>query len=307
MTMRHQPNPEFVSNLEWQIKTSLQRKDRFSQPVKQGGAAKARTIFLVLLSGFIGAGAVVASEQVQQSREKEILLVRVQGQQRIAGLQLQMAQANLSEVEERFELGVITEDHMLGVRATVQAVESEIQALRLDEEEIRISGKSPNNELSAPLFGGQDFVTERLRLQLATAQDHSAIFRQRLAWTMDAAAAGLIGADSERQAQASVAFSETEVSGIREKMMLRKRFLDGELTAAEVEAGVEIENAERQLKSDRLTYDLLRQEIDAAIDAVETGRMAESSLKHLRLQLMQLELDMEILQQTLELLREGGG
>jgi len=305
MTERHEPSPEFVSNLEWQIKTSFQRKDRFAQPMRQNGAARARTVFLVLLSAFIGAGAVMASEQVQQSRAKEILLVRVQGQQRIAALQLEMVVSNLRDVEERFEAGLIHEEDLVMARLPLREAEAHIQTLRLDEEEIEASGEAPRNEISAPLVDGRDFVTERMRLELQTAMDRFSLFEQRLAGTMEAVDTGFFASDSDhvRQAEASVAHMETEVAGIQERMTLRRRFLDGELTAVEVEAGLEIEEAESRLEQHRLEYDLINGQMGDIIEAVQIGHMAEGSLEQIRLQLMQLEMEMEILERTLELLR----
>lgn len=311
MTDRHEPRPDFVSNLEWQIKTSLQREDRFSRPVSQTRLGRGKTVFLVLVSAFVGAGAVMASEQVQQSRAKEILLLRAQGQQRIAALQLEMALANFQDVEERYEVGIIHEEDLILARLPLREAEGHIQSLRLDEEEIQASGKTPDNQITAPLLDGRDFVTERLRLDLEKAMGRFSHFQNRLGWAREAMRLGQVASESDhvRQAEASVVFSETDVARIQEKMALRQRFLDGEIMALEVEAGLEINEAESQLERHRLEYDLMNGQMGEAIEAVELGIMAESSLKRFRLRLMELELEMEILERTLELLRgqEGGG
>ncbi len=305
MTEPHEPNHDFLSNLEWQVKTSLQRTNRFSQPVRQKGAGRAGTIVLVFLSAFIGAGAVLASEQVQQSRAKEILLLRIQGQQRIAALQREMALANFQDVEERYDNGLVQEEDLVIARLPLQEAEGHIQALHLNEEEIRASGEAPNDEITAPLVDGRDFVTERLRLDLEKAMGRLSLFENRLGWAMDAMESGRLAPESDhvRQAEASVVFSEADVAGIQEKMALRQRFLDGKITAPEVEAGLEIKEAESRLERHRLDYDLIYGQMGEAIEAVEAGYMAEASLEQLRLQLMQLELEMEILQRTLELLK----
>ena len=74
--MNHEPDSQFVEHLEWQIRSSLRRRDRFALPVPSGALRVARTAALVLLSLMGGAGAVVAAERIQDSRERELLLAQ---------------------------------------------------------------------------------------------------------------------------------------------------------------------------------------------------------------------------------------
>ena len=78
MSDQHQPRPEFLSHLEWQIQTALQRRDRFAEPVRNGNWTTLRIVLLVLGSVFMGAAGAVATEEVQESRLRDLLLAQIQ-------------------------------------------------------------------------------------------------------------------------------------------------------------------------------------------------------------------------------------
>ena len=92
-------------------------------------------------------------------------MTQVEGDLRLAGLQLQIARNQLEEVERMHEVGVVEEQALLESRVQARQAEAEYMKLSLDVEEIRVSGKEPQNEMSAPLVDGRDFVAERLGLR----------------------------------------------------------------------------------------------------------------------------------------------
>src|SRR5688500_7516131 len=55
---------------------------------------------------------------------------------------------------------------------------------QLNSEEIEASSQPPRDDLNAPLVGGRDFVTERIRLDLANAQ-HWLVVAERALATAD--------------------------------------------------------------------------------------------------------------------------
>ncbi len=166
MTEKHQPDPEFLGHLKWQVRTASQRQDRFSDPTQPTGWAGAKMIGLVLISAFFGAGAVMATDAVQESRTQEILLTRIQSEIQMASLQLQMTQEALDEVNRQVDQGLVPQEASRQAEVGVQQGQIHIQRLSLDREEILASGKEPNNHLSAPLVGGRDFVSARLEFEL---------------------------------------------------------------------------------------------------------------------------------------------
>lgn len=305
MTQDHQPTPEYLSHLEWQIRTSLRRADRFALPMNQNGGTRARMALLVILAGFLGAGAVVATDEVQQSRAQEVLLVRVQGQQRIAALQLDMARTNVDEMRRQYDQGLLSREQLMGAELPVRDAEAHLAMLQLDEEEIRSSGRAPQNEISAPLVRGRDFVTERLLLQVATAQGRVSIVEERLDWMQKAADAGLLSLEELERFRPPLGEMEAEISGIQQRIALRRRFVYGELSAGEAEAELEMMETRVQLQSLEGTYGRVRQEMQSVERDVERGLVHESQLKRMRFHLLQLEFEMEMLLRTLALLQGG--
>jgi hypothetical protein len=305
MIQQHQPTPEYLSHLEWQVRTSLRRKDRFALPVTRNGGRRGRTIALIALSAFLGAGAVMATDQVQESRAQEVLLVRVQGQERIAALQLEMARANLDDIRKRHEEGLIGREQLIGAELPVREAETHLMTLGLDEEEIRSSGRAPQNEISAPLAGGRDFVTERFLLQVATARERLSTFEERLDWMQEAVDAGLVEPGEAEQLRAPLTEMEAEIAGMQQRIALRQRFVSGELTAGEAEAELEMMDTRVQLQRLELTHERISRELHSVEEAVDRGLVHESQLERVRFQLIQVEFEMETLQETLALLQGG--
>ena len=305
MNEEHQPDPEFISHLEWQVRTSLTRGNRFSLPAPRNGKGRARMILLVVLSGFLGAGAVMAKGEVQESRAQGVLLIRVQGQQRIAALQLEVALAILNDIREQYGEGLISRGQLIGAELPVREAEAHLMRLRLDEEEIRKSGKPPQNDISAPRVGGRDYVTERLVVQMATAQERLSSVEERLAWMEEEVESGVVGPEFAEQFRTPIAEMEAEIAGMQERVALRQRYVAGDLTAGEAETALEITDAESQLQRHRLAHERLSRELRSVEEAVEAGLVPESQLERFLLQLTQVELEMEMLQRTLVLLRGG--
>jgi len=305
MTQEHQPTPEYLSHLEWQIRTSFRRKDRFALPLSRNGRSGVRTTLLVVLAGFLGAGAVIATDEVQQSRAQEVLLVRVQGQQRVAALQLEMARANLDELRRRYDQGLLGREQLMGAELPVRDAEAHLATLRLDEEEIRSSGRAPQNDISAPLVRGRDFVTERLLLQVATVQERVANVEERLDWMQEAADAGVLALEELERFRPPLGELESEISGVQQRIVLRGRFLAGELSAGEAEAELELMDTRVQLQRLEGTYERVRREMQSVERGVERGLVHESQLERMRFQLLQVEFEMETLRRTLALLQGG--
>jgi hypothetical protein len=305
MNHDHQPTPEFVSNLEWQIRTAHQRGNRFSEPTefKNGGIMKISV--LVLASALVGAGGVVVKDGVQGLRAQEVLLTQVEGDLRMAGLRLQIARNQLEEVERMHQVGAIQEQALLESRVHARQAEAEYMKLSLDQEEVRSSGKGPQNELSAPLVDGRDFVAERLVLDEMVAAERLTAARAQFRRYQDLVAVGVIRSEELSEPRLALREAESQLTGIGEKISLRSRFLDGEM--APEDAMREYEISETQTR-----VDLLRQAYEAAVaqyrgveERVDLGMIHESELLKARLQLMQAESQLELMELKLVALRGG--
>lgn len=296
----HQPRPEFISHLEWQIRTAVQRRDRFAAPVRQNHWPKMRSAALILVSVLCGAAGVLATEEIQDIKTREMLLAQVEGQIRIVELQMQLVRTHLAEIQEQHQDQLVGEEAVLAATIKCREVEAEFARLRLDQEEIRISGKEPQNAISAPLIGGRDFVTERLRLQLSVAQEHASVIEKRLARLRALEDSGLINTAEVEKVMAEFMEASNRAEYFRYMIRARQRFIKGELTGEEVEREVELSEARNQLESKRLLFETARNRFSRIKSLLESGAVNESELMRSQLELLEREVELQLLQMRLQ-------
>lgn len=302
MNDKHQPSPEFVSNLEWQVRSALQRTDRFSEPVRPNRGGTMKIVTLVLVSALLGAGGVVVKDEVQEARAQELLVAKTEAEIELAQLELEIMMSQLQEVERQYQAGTVGEEAVLMARTALQQAERRLASLRLDLEEIRESGKEPQDEISSPLVDGRDFVTERLELEEAVAGAALQVAQFRLARVQDLRNAGAVSQMEVTQGLLALQEAEAYLEELRNRMEAREAFLEGSLSAEEARKRFEIFETENQIQLMRAALDegMIRyQEME---EQVERGLIPESELQKMRLQVMQLETQLEFLQMKLDTL-----
>ncbi len=179
MNTNQDADPDFVKALEWQLRSSIRRNEASTESPRRLRRTASKIVASAALavgSMFLGAAGTYAVTREDDRAARELLVAKIQAQLEIAEmLHAQHAQA-LAEKQPLVEKGYIAESEISRLELPLVSSESEIQRRRLDLEEVSITGREPNNALSAPLVDGRDFVTERLKteerpieLQLAIA------------------------------------------------------------------------------------------------------------------------------------------
>jgi hypothetical protein len=265
-----------------------------------------KLVAMILVSAFFGAGGVVAKEQVQESKAQEILLTRIEGERRIAEIQLEMIKLNYQEIAGQVEEGLVPEDMLLDAGLSVRRGELHLSRLALNEEEVRISGRGPEDDLTAPLVGGRDFVTERLELEAEARRMEFASAQMRYNEILGRVGTGVEEESVALEARRPLDVLAVQIHALEERMALRARFIEGEITAWETEAEAKSSEINAQLRDHQLTLQALMRFQDQMAEQVETGIQPESQLIQLRLQVQQLQMEMATLQRTLEILQRPG-
>ena len=260
---------------------------------------------LVLASGLVGAGGVVVKDEVQELRAQEVLLAQVESNLRMAELQLEMSRTQLEEIQRLYDLGAVEEQALLEAKVQVRQAEVAYSRLSLDQEEIRLSGKEPHNQLSAPLVAGRDFVSERLILDETLARQQLSIVENRSERFQDLVRAGVVRAEDLAEVNLASQEAEAQLSGIHQRIALRERFLDGELQPEEAENAFELSQTQTQLALLRRALDDAMVRFQEAEKRVDLGLVPESELRRSRLEVMQLETQLEFLEFKLLALRGG--
>lgn len=293
--MNHEPDPEFVEHLEWQIQSSLRRRDRFALPVRSGALRAARTAALVMLSLLGGAGAVVAAERIQESRDRVLLLAQTGIEVEMAELQLEFVNKALTRVRRLVALSAVGPGTVLEAEAEVVRAEVKVSVLLVDLEEIAHTGNLPRNELSAPLVRGRDFVTLRLQAWLPELERQVEITRKALERGRQLVEKGFVSARELSQNERALADAEGELDILRRRIMIRGSFLRGDFSAEHVQLmDLEATTARRlQMAEEELAP--LRAELEHAARLEQAGVAANESPR--------VELELELLTGRIDLLR----
>lgn len=302
MNGEHRPRPEFVTHLEWQLRTALQRTDRFSQPVRSNRGGTMKMITLVLVSALLGAGGVVVKDEVQEARAQELLMAKTAAELELAQLELEIMMSQLQEVERQYQSGAVGEEALLMARTSLQQTESRLSSLRLDLEEVRETGKEPQDEISSPLVGNRDFVTERLELQEDLAEASLQVAQLRLSRLQDLRDSGAVSEIEFAQGVLALREAEAWIDELRSRVEARSDFIDGEVSAEGAQRRFEIFETTNKIELMRAALDEATFRYRQMEERVESGLVRETELQKMRLQVMQVETQLQFLQMKLNAL-----
>ncbi len=307
MTDIHEPTPEFLSHLEWQVRSALSRRDRFSTPVRRTPVQVLRVAALILVSVFCGAAGVITAEEIQESRQKEMLLQQAGIRLELARIQYGFMRSQLEETQRLYVEGLVAAEEVEAAQMSLADIETDVVSRELDLEEIRLSGVEPRDELTAPLVGGRDFVTERLSLRLQRVQAHTELMARRLAAEQERMGLGVERESPELEADRQRNAASLEVELIAWQLDLRRRFLAGELEAEEVETQLHLRELETELTGQRERLEHLRQQLARMQRLYEEGLVGSRDVRQVETQLQMREMEMQLVQLQLAYLYGGEG
>lgn len=265
-----------------------------------------KIVTLVLVSALFGAGGVVVKDQVQEARQQELLLAEVEGNLRLAEMEMDLVLSQYEQVEERYQAGIVPQEAILGARLAVLKAETHHSRLQLDEEEIRATGRAPRDEISAPLVRGRDLVTERLELDRSVAMEELTVAQAQLGTIQERYQAGVVGNPELSEAMIPVQQAQGRVQELDRRLELRRQVLDGAITGPEAERQVELSQVQGEIEVLEQAWESAATRLRRTEEWVSHGIVQESELVEARHQLLQLETRLELLRMKLDIL-EGRG
>ena len=297
----HEPTPEFLANLEWQIETSLRRENRFATPVT--GRARRLGAGLVVVAALTTGGiAGLAAGQVQDARQRDQLMETARSEEAVVRLRLDLAQANYDQARRQFEVGMVDRGSVRDAEQQLQAMKAAALRIQLDMEEIRATSAAPRNDLDAPLVGQRDFVKDRLALELQAAQQALAAAEQHAAQTAERFKVGVLPRAAQLQAEAELAQTGARLQQLAAMLDLRQRYIKGEIKADALAAAARQTKLKLQLAGTQLEMNLMRARVDELRRQVGVGQASELDLKRSEVDLLERQLEMKRIQQELEAL-----
>jgi outer membrane protein TolC len=303
-TGSHDPVPEFRARLEWQVETALRRQTRLSAPVG-GSVQRLRGVFMVLVALAVGGLAGVASGQVQDARQRDVLVENARSEESLVRLRLDLARADYQEARRRFEIGTAGRETVLDAERQMRAMEMALKRIQLDIEEIRATSAAPRNELHAPLVGQRDFVKDRLALELDTAQHALVAAEQAVAQAKERFDIGMATRAAQLQAEAELASARAHMQLVRATLDLRQRSLQEKMSAEELAAA--LRRMELTLQRERVQRELeiARGRVEEVRRRVSTGLAEQLELKRAEVDLLEREIELQRVRRELEMLAAG--
>jgi len=303
MNTTHRPDPDFVDNLERELRSTARRQGRFNNgpSARAVGIRKLRwTTGLVALAAMcVGSAATFAVTYRLRGQTADLIIARSEARLEFADARLELFREELQETEARAAAGVLTPREVDSMRLEFAQVEADAAARALDVEEARITGRDPDNSLSAPILRGRDFVTERLELERAVLlQRVSLIDKQVAAHGSDLNESSMMAREQEA--------ARAALSIIEERLALRQNYLSGARTARQVELAQMRFSVEPQREMAARRVNELQRQLDRVHTLVENGmatrseaRAVEMEFRAAVLQRDLAELEMQILERKL--------
>ena len=303
MSTIHQPDPEFVGNLERELRAAIRRQERFHNGPSARSAVirKLRwtTVLVALAAMCVGSAATFAVTHRLRAQMADLIIAKAEARLEFANARLKLFGEEVQETESRAAAGLITPRELDDMRLQLAHVEADAAARALDVEEARTTGRDPDNSLSAPILRGRDFVTERLKLERALALERvSRIDKEASREGLDSDQAAMIAREQEAVRAA--------LSAVEKRLALRQDYLSGARTAREVElADMQFSvGSQREMAGERVQE--LQQELDRARALFEAGLVSRAEVRAVEMQFRAAalqrdlaELDMQILEEKL--------
>lgn len=177
-------------------------------------------------------------------------------------VQLESIREMASSIKTRVSNGLIREDEYQAMKIAVKNEELGFKKSLLNLDEVKMSGKPPRNELYSPMVGGRDFVRERLQIEIKEIElvlEQLGIHLERFSQLVKQ---NLVQEDEMAHIQAEIATQKVMIDKIQQRIDLRRRFLEGKITAQEVEIEDRMTGAERNLHVAQSKVDSLKEQLE---------------------------------------------
>jgi len=302
MPGKHEPDPRFTERLEWQLSGELRRLNK-SGTADRLSIRILKIAALVAVSIGLGAGAMGASHQFQESWRKELLETRL-------AVQLEIAQHRVvayQETAERFR-----EEVEQGLRDTRDLEQEELQVaqaqniadfMELTLEEIRESGREPLGEVSSPLVGDRDFVSERIQMQMQVARLNLNSMQRVMERTRTDAEVGMADQTDLDGWDLTTRDAELKLEGMTKRLEIRQSYLSSEITAVEAELKyleVDAQNRFVLLDQQRQYH---QNELDRFAELIEAGLAVPSYATHMETWVAEIEARARLAETELGIIR----
>jgi multidrug resistance efflux pump len=287
MSKNYEPDNQFVERLEWQLSSEYRRANRLKSPTGKIAVSR-RMVAVILVVGLLMTGVAVtkAADYIKDSWRKKIEIARVETEVELKKAHLESVREMASRAKMMASNKLIREEEHLVAKLAAENAELDFKRSLLNLDEVRMSGEIPRNEMYAPLVGGRDFVSERLKIEIKEVELDLERLRIHLGRVNQLVEQNLIRGDEMDRIQVDIANRKMMIDKIQQRLELRTRFLAGEITAQEVEIEDRMTGAARNLHLAQSSVDSLKAQLER-LKALE----AQGKISHIEVTQLQYALD----------------
>lgn len=305
MISPHAPTPEFRSFLETEITRSFQSEARIHSPSPRVRRHRVRRVATVLAAIAFGVLAGAAPTQVQDARQREQLITAIQAELQLAGMRLDLARTEFQDAQTKFEVGLIGAATLAAAEVELREMELAVARLRLNQEEVRATAAPPSDDLSAPVVGSRDFVSERLKLDLAQAQQRLTSLERTLEEVQRRERTGAASKLSLLEVEAQTTQAKRDLQLLAAKFNMRRDFLERDLSAQQVEHDLQRLELQIQAAAAREMQELSQQRLTNLRRLQEVGGVDQLEVKRAELEFLERQMELQRVMQQLQRLNDA--
>jgi hypothetical protein len=299
MTKTYEPDTQFVERLEWQLASEYRRTNRL-KPAAGKVAVPRRIVVVSLLVAVLltGVAVIKAAEYIKDSWRKKIEVARAETDVNLSKARLEFTREEASAAKTRFSIGLIQEEEYQVIKLAADKAALDLEISLLNQDEAKATGETPRNKLYAPLVGGRDFVSERLKIERRELELDLAALKSSAGRLERMVKLGVVSADELDQVQPQIASQSAMIDKAQRRLDLRNRFVAGKIPAREVEISDRIIAAESNLARAQNLVEAQKKRLAWMQDREAIGLISKSSVQQVRygLDVAQAELTLAALE-----------
>jgi hypothetical protein len=305
MHKTYEPDSQFVERLEWQLASEYRRTNRLKSSSRKVAVSR-RMVALTLLVGVLTTGVAVikAADYIKDSWRKGLEIARVGTEVQLKKAHLESTREMAARAEKLASIGVIREEESQALKLGVEKAALDLDRSLLNLDEVKASGVAPRDELYASVLGGRDFVSERLKIQIQDVERELELLGSRLDRVKQMVEVGTASEGDLDLIQAEIAARKAMIDETRKRIDLRKRYVEGEITAQEVELGNRMAVAEKNLHQAQSRVDSLMKQLERLQAQEALGMISPRETSQLRYALDAAQAELKLATLEVDVLKK---
>jgi hypothetical protein len=308
MKETYDPDSRFVEKLEWQLTSEFRRRNRMKIPGKI--AVSRGTFTLAVVAGVLLTGVAMtkATDLIRESWRKKIEVAKAEMDVRLNTALAELNKERAAKAEAQVSNGSLRQEDYQVTKIFAEKSALNLERSQLNLEEVETSGEAPRDEIYAPVVGARDFVSERLRIEKQGHELNLELWRARIKQRSRQMAekSSVPRVPIQRNDwQAVTASEQAALESVTKRLGLREEFVEGQLSARDVEIQDRIAVAEGDLRQAQATVDSLMKQLaqTRAIQSKDTTQ--EEQVQALQLGLNYAQEQVALASVVIDILRNA--